>query len=183
MKKQFKFCKRCDKDSERYADGRCKACSLARHAVWAATNRDRVNANSRLWNAKNKDKKTATAYAYRAREKNNINERRKRVRKISPELERLKAAKRRAQKRVSGGHLSKNIVALLLEAQQGLCACCKTPLHGTFHLDHKTPLSRGGANTDSNVQLLLPVCNLRKYTLTQEEFEEKIKDIAQAKKT
>ena len=182
MQNQFKFCKRCGNNSERYSDGRCKPCTLARHAVWAAANRDLVNANSRAWNAKNKDKKTAISSAYRAREKDNINARRKAVRKYTPELERLKAAKRRTQKRAGGGKLSKNILSILVEAQQGLCACCRTPLNGIFHLDHKTPLSRGGANSDDNVQLLLPGCNLRKYTLTQEEFETKIKNIAQAKK-
>lgn len=182
MQNLFKFCKRCNKDSERYADGRCKSCTLARHAIWAAKNRERVNANSRVWNAKNRDKKLATAATYRAREKDNINARRKLIRKFLPELERIKAAKRRAQKRKEGGKLSKNVIETLLKKQQSLCACCLVPLQGVFHLDHKTPLSRGGTNTDDNVQLLLPTCNLRKYTLTQEEFEVKIKGVAGPKK-
>ena len=182
MQNLFKFCKRCNRDSERYADGRCKSCTLTRHAIWAAKNRERVNANSRIWNTKNKDKKLAIAATYRVREKDSINARRKLTRKFLPELERIKAAKRRTQKRKGGGNLSKNIVAVLLEMQQGLCACCSAPLQGVFHLDHKTPLSRGGTNTDDNVQLLLPTCNLRKYTLTQEEFEVKIKGVAGRKK-
>lgn len=170
MQQTFKFCKKCNKDSERYADGRCKACTLARHAVWAAKNRDVVNANSRAWNARHRDKKNATAAAYRGREKERINARRKLVRQYDKAVERLKAAKRRAQKRTGGGKLSKNIIEVLLERQEGLCACCGTPLNGAFHLDHKLPLSRGGTNADDNVQLLLPVCNMQKYTLTHAEF-------------
>ena len=170
MQPNFKFCKKCNKDSERYADGRCKVCTLARHAEWAAKNRDTVNANSRAWNAKHRDKKTAIAAAYREREKEQINARRKSIRQYDKGVERLKAAKRRAQKRAGGGGLSKNIVELLLVQQQGLCACCQVPLNGLFHLDHRVPLSRGGTNTDDNVQLLRPICNMQKYTLTHDEF-------------
>jgi 5-methylcytosine-specific restriction endonuclease McrA len=182
MQTNLKFCKRCAKDSARYADGRCKTCVLARNAAWAKRNRDRVNVNSRTWNQKNREKKLQTAAVYRQREKDAINTRRKLTRQYRPELERLKAAKRRTQKRAGGGRLSKNIITLLLEAQQGLCACCKTPLSGAFHLDHKIPLSRGGTNTDDNVQLLLPSCNLRKYTMTQEEFDARNKKLALAEK-
>ena len=124
----------------------------------------------------------ATAAAYRAANKTKINEKRKMLRAARPEIERLKAAKRRAYKRDNGGQLSKGIVAILLARQNGLCACCAKPLNGFFHLDHKTPLSRGGQNADDNVQLLLPACNLRKYTMTQEEFEEKIKTLARKTK-
>lgn len=170
MQTNFKFCKKCNKESERYADGRCKVCTLARHAAWTARNREAVNANSRAWNAKHRDKKVALAAAYREREKEQINARRKLVRQYDKSLERLKAAKRRAQKRTGGGKLAKNIVEVLLARQQGLCACCQVPLNGVFHLDHKIPLSRGGTNTDDNVQLLLPVCNMQKYTLTHDEF-------------
>lgn len=178
MSQYFKFCKRCNADSERYADGRCKTCTLARHAEWAANNRDTRNASSRRWNAKNKDKKLQAAAEYRVKHRDHINARRKELRAANPNAERLKAAKRRAYKKRNGGVLSKNILEILLDKQQGRCACCGVLLNGVFHLDHKVPLSRGGQNSDDNVQLLLPVCNLRKYTLTQEEFEAKIKPLA-----
>ena len=165
-----KFCRRCDKNSERYKDGRCKVCTLARHAIWATKNRDRVNANSKAWNERHGDQKRATAAAYRKRERDAINARRKTLRKIDQSLERLKTAKRRTLKRASNGKLSRDIVFTLFKAQKGLCACCAKPLEGKFHLDHKTPLSRGGRNADDNVQLLLPICNLKKYTLTHDEF-------------
>lgn len=181
MQNIFKFCKRCGTDTERYADGRCKKCTLARHALWAAENRDKRNAVSRAWNARNRDKKLQTAAEYREVNKDKINARRKEVRKYKPETERLKAAKRRTQKRAGGGKLSKDILARLLEAQKHLCACCGVPLNGVYHLDHKVPLSRGGTNTDDNVQLLLPVCNLKKYTMTHEEYTKR-KTVANQKK-
>jgi 5-methylcytosine-specific restriction endonuclease McrA len=174
----LKFCKRCDKESERYADGRCKFCAKAHYARWAAENRERRNADSLRWNAANRSKKLATAAVYRANNRDTINARRREIRKFDPSQERIKASKRRTQKRSGGGKLSKNIVQSLLNLQQGLCACCGAALNGVFHLDHKVPLSRGGSNTDDNVQLLHPTCNLRKYTMTHEEFLAQLKPLA-----
>jgi 5-methylcytosine-specific restriction endonuclease McrA len=165
-----KFCKKCGAETERYADGRCKPCIRKKNAKWAQDNKDKVNAKSRRWNANNADAKRQTNAIYRERAKDQINTRRKIARQHDKSLERVKSAKRRAQKRAGGGALSKNIVELLLELQQGLCACCNTPLNGLFHLDHKIPLSRGGTNTNDNVQLLLPACNMQKSTKTFEEF-------------
>ena len=169
----FKFCKNCLCDSARYADGRCKTCVLQRNAKWAAAHRDLVNANSRAWNSKNGEKKRALNTVYRQVKQKEINEKRKRQRAADPSLERIKAAKRRALKKQNGGKLSTNIVQLLLQKQNGLCACCATPMNGQFHLDHIMPLSLGGANSDDNVQLLLPKCNLQKYNLHPEKFLER----------
>ena len=46
--------------------------------------------------------------------------------------------------------------------QKGKCACCALPLGKDFHLDHKMPLALGGANEDSNIQLLRRECNIKK---------------------
>jgi 5-methylcytosine-specific restriction endonuclease McrA len=99
-----------------------------------------------------------------------IKQKRKLQRQQDPSIERVKAATRKALKLGNGGQLSKNIVQVLLVKQGGLCACCKQPLNGSFHLDHIMPLSLGGQNDDGNVQLLLPRCNLEKFTSTPEKF-------------
>jgi 5-methylcytosine-specific restriction endonuclease McrA len=74
----------------------------------------------------------------------------------------VKAQNRRARKRTNGGTLSKNIAAKLFKHQRGKCACCGLPLGDDYHLDHIMPLALGGANVDSNIQLLRPSCNLQK---------------------
>jgi 5-methylcytosine-specific restriction endonuclease McrA len=165
-----KFCRKCQEDSERYADGRCKVCTLARHAVWAQGNRELVNANSRKWNATNKEQKRQTSTNWNVLNRNRINANRSALRRANPQLEQVKSAARKARKLASGGTLSKGIVERLLAQQQGLCACCAKPLNGVFHLDHIVALSKGGANTDDNVQLLLPVCNLQKFTSSFPDF-------------
>ena len=165
-----KYCKNCECDSERYADGRCKACTLRRHALWAAKNRDVVNRVSRAWNASNGAQKRALNAVYRSKNAAVINEKRRAQRAADPSIERVKTAKRRALKKQNGGVLSKDIVQRLLITQKGLCACCGTPLNGKFHLDHIMPLALGGANADFNVQLLTPSCNMRKHKLHPDVF-------------
>jgi 5-methylcytosine-specific restriction endonuclease McrA len=165
-----KFCKRCNCESERYEDKRCITCTLARNAAWAKQNADKKNEISRKWNELNRYKKREINAAYRAVKNEVIKQKRKLQRQQDPSIERVKSATRKALKLGNGGILSKNIVQILLAKQNGLCACCQQPLNGSFHLDHIMPLSLGGRNDDGNVQLLLPRCNLEKFTSTPEKF-------------
>ena len=64
------------------------------------------------------------------------------------------------------------MLADMYESQQGLCAYCKCELNGDYHVEHMTPLSRGGAHDWSNITLACPTCNLRKNAKTLEEFME-----------
>lgn len=54
--------------------------------------------------------------------------------------------------------------------QDARCMYCGVMLYKKYHIDHKTPISRGGTNDLENLQLLCPTCNLRKHTMTDEEF-------------
>lgn len=50
----------------------------------------------------------------------------------------------------------------------GVCAYCPTPL-GRYHLDHMTPIVRGGTSDPQNLALACPTC-LRKHAQTADEF-------------
>lgn len=51
------------------------------------------------------------------------------------------------------------------------CAYCGKPLFpGNFHVDHVTPLSRGGSSAADNLCLACPDCNRRKGRMTLEEW-------------
>lgn len=69
---------------------------------------------------------------------------------------------RRARILSVGGKISSGLADKLMKLQHGKCACCGKNLNGKFHLDHIVPIYLGGENKDSNMQLLLPTCNLQK---------------------
>ena len=62
--------------------------------------------------------------------------------------------------------ISRNELRLLFWHQQdGLCAFCHAPIFpigAKSHIDHVMPRSKGGADTEDNLQLLCPRCNLVK---------------------
>jgi 5-methylcytosine-specific restriction endonuclease McrA len=51
-----------------------------------------------------------------------------------------------------------------------LCRYCSSPLNGGGHVDHLTPVARGGTNSWSNLTLCCEACNLAKTSKTLEEF-------------
>lgn len=50
------------------------------------------------------------------------------------------------------------------------CRFCGKPLAGKGHVDHLTPVARGGTNRLPNLTLCCPECNLAKTSKTLEEF-------------
>ena len=91
--------------------------------------------------------------------------------RMHPEQHKLRGQNRRAKKRGALGKLSIGLSEKLMTLQRGKCACCKTNLKiSKHHLDHVMPLSRGGANEDTNIQLLCPPCNLKKHAKLPLDF-------------
>lgn len=72
------------------------------------------------------------------------------------------AIARRARKKNAGGKFTRKEIDDLFLRQNGACAICDTGLLFGFHRDHIIPLSRGGTNDISNIQLLCPPCNITK---------------------
>ena len=60
------------------------------------------------------------------------------------------------------GKLSNGIINELLIRQKCRCAHCHTDITEDRHVDHIVPTAMGGPNTDDNVQLLCPACNIAK---------------------
>lgn len=59
----------------------------------------------------------------------------------------------------------------MMSQQSAECVYCGRDLEDTeYHVDHKTPLSRGGEHTHENTHLTCAECNHRKYTRTHSEF-------------
>lgn len=75
----------------------------------------------------------------------------------------VRANKRRARKANSTGSFSRAEIRKLFDLQRGKCAWCRADIKKSFHRDHRVPLSAGGTNDISNIDLLCPTCNVRKH--------------------
>lgn len=100
---------------------------------------------------------------YYAANKSTFYNRAKAWREANPEKCRQYHANRKSRiKGAEGFHTGEDIEAL--RASQGnccnACMCCLD--ESGFHVDHIVPISKGGSNWPSNLQLLCPSCNLSK---------------------
>lgn len=91
--------------------------------------------------------------------------------RVRPDWSRNHKHRRRSRKRGNGVETVRvKDLASLLRFQEGRCVYCREPLPGTRHLDHVTPLSRGGAHALSNLAWACPACNMAKGSKTLAEF-------------
>lgn len=123
-------------------------------------NPEKNRATVQAWNKSNPERKRMRDSSWRENNLERMRSIRKAWKERNPDKIRVYKATRRARA-VAGGKLSINIVSVLMLKQGGCCAICALEL-SSYHLDHIQPLSRGGSNTDANVQLLCPPCNWRK---------------------
>jgi 5-methylcytosine-specific restriction endonuclease McrA len=126
------------------------------HAANYIRNRERILARTRVWWSKNKERKRAKSSEWKRGNLDKITEYNNR---------------RRALRTAASGNYTASESNDLLERQGHSCVACAADLRVTTkHLDHKTPLSRGGSNSIDNLQWLCEQCNLSKATRTNEEW-------------
>lgn len=95
------------------------------------------------------------------------------------EYKKLQRHKRRLLNK-NAGELSVKIIQLIYQdniKKYGTLTCylCLKPVEfGKDHLEHKTPLSRGGTNNYDNLEISCQECNCRKHTKTEKEYREKV---------
>lgn len=143
---------------------RCRTCNAAEARDYAAVNAEQVRAARAAAYVASAAKIKARTSAYFQANKAKALAARKRYRDSNPDVARRANRKRRALKIGSDGVLSLGIERRLLGLQRHRCVNCAADLRQVgYHLDHILPLSKGGANQDSNTQLLCPTCNLSKH--------------------
>lgn len=70
----------------------------------------------------------------------------------------------KARKRNAKGNHTAEDINLQFKSQKGLCWHCGKKLDPkNYHVDHLTPLSRGGSNNADNMVISCPRCNLSKH--------------------
>lgn len=183
---EHSLAKKCIKCGTLFSGVRCKSCKKAyqqkydaehsKHRVeymrkWREDNPGRDREASAIRYAANPEKERARQAAYRKLNPDRVNAARRRFVEANPEYNRIKLANRSDRIKSVGGKLSKGLPVRLLELQRGKCACCRASLSDTgYHLDHIIPLAAGGENSDHNIQLLCPACNIKKAAKHPIEF-------------
>jgi hypothetical protein len=137
----------------------CRACQSGSNAAWRTANGDQHRENARVWGAKNRD----------------LVARRNQIRRaVDPLYSRIVNGAAVARNR--GCVVEKFTTSDLLAywESNGISAdrCFYTgvKLESNYHIDHKTPLSRGGAHAVHNIVPCSAEANQSKQTRTAEEF-------------
>lgn len=120
---------------------RTKAVRTAKGRAWYAQNKEERKATVRLWQAANPESLRSIKHRYRA--------------KVG-----------------AGGSHSAEDIKLLMKRQKSKCAhdWCRTSLKSKYHVDHIVPIALGGSNVKTNIQLLCPSCNSRKWAKHPVDF-------------
>lgn len=180
-----RFCPKCQCETERHANGRCRPCKRAYLYQWRKDNPEKLKAIAARWSDLHPDRVKAAGkslyqrkraekiqYAKEYYEKNKeaLKPKKAQWQKANLDACRVSDQNRRAMKMQRGGELSKDIKNKLLVLQRGKCACCGQLLGDRYHLDHIMPLALGGSNTDDNIQLLRQQCNNQKHAKHPVDF-------------
>jgi len=149
----------------------------ASEIAYEKKNRERLNANVRAYYARNAelvkalakdykmrnaDKVKAYMSQWRARNEEHLRRYRRSYRERNIEAVRVRVAQRRAMRRDAEGRYTLDEILELRKKQKGRCAACFKAFWMSYHIDHVMPLSKGGGNGITNIQLLCPPCNLSK---------------------
>jgi len=153
-------------------DPEYKAKNAERARVWYENNKEkalkRINEKAKLtrkekseydkeYYQKNKAKRAAYYQAWKKANPTKPTENVRKWRKANPVERRLQSQARRAK--------TKGVVVIkedICNWESRICGVCELYIEDNYHIDHITPLAKGGPHETSNLQLTHPVCNMSK---------------------
>lgn len=163
-----------------------KSQQLARSRAWRRANPERAREHVRKWQAENREHVLAYkkrwreahpeqhhAYAANWSKAHPVERCRRAIQWAKDNPEKANERNHRHRARLRGARaemLTPDQLQLILEAQGGRCRYCRVELGQKRHLDHRTPLVRGGKHSLDNLCWACAPCNLRKGPKTAYEF-------------
>lgn len=191
-------------DFRRVSGGSCRACSRETLRRSRERNPERVREVRKKWTDENRETVNKKLRERRAAKPEQTKATRRSQRLANPEKhrdrsrkfyqanrpERLEYARayrqankvkraayqrsREAKKRGIAGSYTDADVARIRKEQRDRCAYCRVSLRGRGHVDHITPLSRGGSNDPRNIQIACQPCNQAKHAHDPIDFARKM---------
>ena|SRR5690606_26167888 len=170
-------CKRCSalktRDSARANPDR----ERQRQQRWVSENAERVSVRMRRWREANADRIREKAAQYRRDNSDRISEYRRKG------LVRARQRARNQQRRAARASGERFLDVDIFERDGYVCYLCgrvtemELPTHSPLRtvLEHRTPLSRGGAHSLDNCATACWECNARKGAKTEEEYKEAVR--------
>lgn len=153
-----KACTRCGQKDKKVRLGLCRKC-YKQH--WNEQNMAHVLEYTAAWVAEHPERRQASNRRYQQ----SLRGKRANLLKVRSRQARIKQA--------PGEGLTLAQWDQIVEEQQGRCYYCGE--HSKMTMDHKVPLSRGGAHSPSNIVAACVTCNKRKGTQTTDEYLERLK--------
>lgn len=161
----------------------CKACGYAQHKAkfdpikhreYCRAYRARNPDADRKYYEKNKPRLIKAMAEYNSRNKEAYLARMRDWRKKNPEKVQVWVRNRRAKLKWSGGEHTIDDIKSLMASQNSKCIYCRHDIRKEYEVDHILPVSKGGSNDRTNLQLLCRACNLDKRDLLPDEYAKKL---------
>lgn len=181
-KETHKTCARCKQSLPREAfhnarnrpDGKypyCRQCNSAYNRQRAASDpaadaerKARKKAYDAIYNEKHKARKAEQVKRRYEKKADEIKAYIRRWQKANPEkVSAYKATNKAARRCATGAGMSGAELSAWKRKQAKVCYWCGAKCARKYHVDHYTPLKKGGRHEASNLVIACPTCNLRKH--------------------
>ena len=155
-------------DKERYARNPEKF--KARANRWREANPEKKSAARKAEYKRNKAAAKAAAKAWRESNLEHVAAVKRAYRAANAERVSASEKAKHARRKGAPGHFTAEDIRRIFNDQAGCCYYCGNPLTN-YHIEHKTPIVRGGSNDPENIAVACAKCNLRKGYMTEDEFQ------------
>lgn len=154
----------------------CKTCTSQQHRDYYQKNREKIATYAAEYRLLNRDAILAAKRDWHERNRNRSNAKMRENYEANKAAYIKRAYERKGRVRKAPGSHTFGEIVSLWHKQGGKCVYCEGSLGGhpenthLYHRDHFVPLSKGGSDDISNIQLLCPSCNLSKSNKMPGEF-------------